>query len=516
MQNTAIGKPGNGEREREGNALAATAADDARQLLLAFDRLCAKEGISYFAIEDTLVGAFCYQDLVPGEPRLKVGMLRNAFRQLEAAAARQHAQAGLPELDLTLLCDGPAAAQVGNSPTLELHVFDTLTDDYDLSRFQVWSIRMDRKLAKRLSGGARKLMLRRAAAIAARYENSPTDAVSNLYEKDAHSIPRCDVSQTQRIPFANETISAPIKPDTWVETDLDEVRRRTRAVQADLLLIMSEIDRVCRECDIGYFLCAGTLLGAMRYDGFIPWDDDADLGMLRPDFERFVACAQERLGERFFVQTWENEPDAPYLYAKVRLIGTEYITRWLDGHDVHPGISVDIFPFDLAPVDEPGFDGHLAEANRLAKAHKSLANHRVSADMPHRKAKGLWEHAGHAVMALLHARYRLKSSKKTAESYRAHVSKFNGDLQGGFNAVAEANRTPRYAASYVAYFTYLSVDDLLPYREVTFEHLSLLAPANPEALMTMQFGDYLQEPPVHKRRGHPVLRWRASDGQANA
>ena len=490
---------------------------EARQLLLSFDQFCTEAGIDYFAIQDTLVGAFYYQDLVPGETRVTVGMLRGAFRKLEAAVEgrRSGVNASGHAFNLTPQCSGPAAACIGEGPTIELHVFDTLTDDYDISRFQVWCIRMDRKLAKRLGGGARKLLLRRAANVAARYEDSPTDAVSNLYEKDAHSIPLADVAHVQRMPFSHGSICAPAKPDTWVETDLEEVRRRTNAVQADLLFIMAEIDRVCRACDIGYFLCAGTLLGAVRYDGFIPWDDDADLGMLRPDFDRFVACAQEQLGERFFVQTWENEPDAPYLYAKVRLVGTEYVTRWLDGHDVHSGISVDIFPFDLAPVKEPGFEGHVAEANRLAKAHKSLANHRVSTDMPHRKAKGLWEHAGHAAMALLHARYRSKSSSKTAESYRAHVSKFNGNLQGGFHATADPGRAPRYAASYVTYFTYLSLDDLLPYREVPFEDLTLLAPANPSALMTMQYGDYLQEPSVHKRRGHPVLRWRTSDDSTN-
>ena len=76
-----------------------------------------------------------------------------------------------------------------------------------------------------------------------------------------------------------------------------------RKVQLCQLEIAKEIKRVCEENGIGYFLCCGTFLGAVRHQGFIPWDDDLDMGMLREDYEKFLEIAPEKLDSRFCVQS---------------------------------------------------------------------------------------------------------------------------------------------------------------------------------------------------------------------
>jgi len=118
------------------------------------------------------------------------------------------------------------------------------------------------------------------------------------------------------------------------------------------LRIACEIKRICEKNNIRYFLTAGTLLGAVRHAGFIPWDDDMDIGMLREDFIRFEEVCKTQLGEEFFLQTWDSDSDYPYSFAKVRLNGTHIEEAFSQEGHSHDGLFVDIFPFDNAPDDE--------------------------------------------------------------------------------------------------------------------------------------------------------------------
>jgi len=124
------------------------------------------------------------------------------------------------------------------------------------------------------------------------------------------------------------------------------------------LKIALEIKRICEKNGLRYFLTAGTLLGAVRHGGFIPWDDDMDIGMPREDYDEFErACARD-LGEAFLLQTWNTDPDYPFPAGKVRLKGTRAPEKFAEGNHGggagRDGIYVDIFPFDAVP------DGWLA------------------------------------------------------------------------------------------------------------------------------------------------------------
>ena len=121
-----------------------------------------------------------------------------------------------------------------------------------------------------------------------------------------------------------------------------------RELQLFELQMLQDIAKTCDELNIRYFLTDGTLLGAVRHKGFIPWDDDIDLTMPYDDYKRFLALAQERLGEQYFVQNMATEPNFHCSFTRVRRNGTAAINAGKDKWNVHQGVWVDIFP--LIPV----------------------------------------------------------------------------------------------------------------------------------------------------------------------
>lgn len=127
--------------------------------------------------------------------------------------------------------------------------------------------------------------------------------------------------------------------------------RDLRKLQLLELRILKEIDRVCRELGITYFLDSGSVLGALRHGGFIPWDDDIDLGMPRADYDRFVAEAPALLGEEYVVSTPETNPHQAALFGKVWLRGTRFATEETIEAGFDQGIFVDLLPYDALSSD---------------------------------------------------------------------------------------------------------------------------------------------------------------------
>jgi lipopolysaccharide cholinephosphotransferase len=121
-----------------------------------------------------------------------------------------------------------------------------------------------------------------------------------------------------------------------------------RNVQTVLLRMLKNVDAICVRHGIQYWLDGGTLLGAVRHRGFIPWDDDVDIGMPRGDYERFVKVAQYELREDFFLQTRDTDP-AYAIYqvpCKIRERASVELEHQCDDKGVEWGIYLDILPID--------------------------------------------------------------------------------------------------------------------------------------------------------------------------
>lgn len=128
-----------------------------------------------------------------------------------------------------------------------------------------------------------------------------------------------------------------------------------REHQEACLVLLREFDRICKTLKIPYILFAGTLLGAVRHEGFIPWDDDLDVLMLRSDYERFLSQANSVLDRNKFYLQKEFSKHWPMFFSKLRLNNTTCLEKYhANDPEEHHGIYIDIFPCDNAAKSEFG------------------------------------------------------------------------------------------------------------------------------------------------------------------
>lgn len=115
------------------------------------------------------------------------------------------------------------------------------------------------------------------------------------------------------------------------------------------LRIVNEINQICLRNDIKYSMIGGTLIGAVRHHGFIPWDDDIDLMMERSEYERFLSIAEKELSEEFYIADYEHTPSIGEPFTKVMMKNTVMKECFTGSSNAPAGIFVDIFPVDNAP-----------------------------------------------------------------------------------------------------------------------------------------------------------------------
>ena len=131
--------------------------------------------------------------------------------------------------------------------------------------------------------------------------------------------------------------------------------RTMQLLELDMLV---EFDRVCRENNIKYCIACGTLLGAVRHKGYIPWDDDADIVMLREDYEKFRKISDKLNNEICYFQDHNNDPDYLWQYAKLRRTGTSFVRAGQEHMKGKTGVFVDIFVLDDIPNNVLGMKIH--------------------------------------------------------------------------------------------------------------------------------------------------------------
>lgn len=168
------------------------------------------------------------------------------------------------------------------------------------------------------------------------------------------------------------------------------------SVQMDIL---SRIDEICEKHDIKYFADGGTLLGAVRHKGFIPWDDDLDILMFKDDLDKFIKYAKEELKDPYFLQTWETEEGFYPWHVKIRKSDTACYTDW--EIEMNPGgnhgIFVDIFPAYNVPDSKFQYKLQTMRLKRLKflfecyQTDRALSIYNAKATGKRKFAKAIWK-----------------------------------------------------------------------------------------------------------------------------
>ena len=117
-------------------------------------------------------------------------------------------------------------------------------------------------------------------------------------------------------------------------------------LQTILLEAMVQFDALCEREQLTYYMLGGTMLGAYRHQGFIPWDDDIDIGMPRADYERLLRLTQEQLPFGYEVRHFSKEKNVPYAFAHFENANTTYVEERRSGGGYKGGVYLEIFPLD--------------------------------------------------------------------------------------------------------------------------------------------------------------------------
>lgn len=252
-----------------------------------------------------------------------------------------------------------------------------------------------------------------------------------------------------------------------------------KELQKNLLEILDDFVLICQKYDLKYFLAYGTVIGAVRHNGFIPWDDDIDVHMPIPDYLKFIEIANEELDQKkYFFQTIATDKYYNQLWLKIRMNNTLMNEKSLEGTKAHQGIFIDIFPLIPYPND-------YKEAKKQDKKHQ-MVKLLLEKNMSKEWKLKYYGKAG-CFMSYLFSFIPNNITHKIAQLILFKMFAFKGN-HNNFLTFGPAH-----------FFPSKPFGDGIKHQ---FEDRKYIIPKDYDSYLKKIYGDYMKLPPIDKRQSH--------------
>ena len=262
----------------------------------------------------------------------------------------------------------------------------------------------------------------------------------------------------------------------------DEVKK----IQLEILDVFAEF---CEKRGINYWLDSGTLIGAVRHKGYIPWDDDIDVGMLRPDYDKFMR-EFNGYNPRYELHSIENDPESEFPFGKI--FDTSTVLYEPDERGIKTAVNIDIWPYDNAPDDDAVVNEMFDKRDALLMDYytrvKKVFAPTTGSFMHRLLAPAVWMFRKTVRLFPSRAK-RFETVKKLAENSRRCIhedTKRIGNFMGWTRAVC-------------------SKDCFASFIDAEFEGKTYKIPAGYDEWLKKLYGDYMRLPPEKKRISHHIL-----------
>lgn len=256
--------------------------------------------------------------------------------------------------------------------------------------------------------------------------------------------------------------------------------KQLQEVQKELI---QEVDRICKKCNIQYNMVGGTMLGAIRHHGYIPWDDDADIGFLRSEYEKFrEACKTELDTEKYYMQDLRDTEGYRWGYGKLRRKDSEFIRLNQEFMPYEQGIFIDLMPFDNVPDNALMKKVHFLKCFIFRKFFWSEVGSKIEKNKIKKIVYSLMNKIPMNMLINKYQKFIDKGQRKQTKQVR--ILTFP---------------TPKGVYGYERrWYTELA--------EYEFDNMRLPGARDYDGYLKVKYGNYMSLPPEEKRKIHPISK----------
>ena len=272
-----------------------------------------------------------------------------------------------------------------------------------------------------------------------------------------------------------------------------------KTIQSYELGVMKYIDSFCRENNIKYYLAYGTALGAVRHKGFIPWDDDMDIIMPRPDWEKFLDLHIKNPHSRYKLACLEIDKTYTSPLVKMYDSKTKVIeSTHRDKHEI--GLWVDIFILDGVPNEEKAYKKFVKKQDNLSKCWNNIAYDIKPVKIGKAKSLRLLRFIkGHILNALKNLIYKLIGTRRIANRLCENAKKYKYENSSIVGVTGWHHAVDKWSE-------YITTKEIIGEGiEFEFEGKKFIVPTKYDEYLTQTYGDYMTPPPIEQQKnGHSM------------